>query len=105
MHMHQVDPSSKLIGSNLDFGSQLGSKGFLHQKRGDLVRPPNFTRALGKGHMSSSFFLSNNDCFFFHMLDWMFTKPGQKHIWAYGYKTYGSKNSSEVIWGHRGQKR
>ena len=50
--MHQVDPSSKLIGSNLDFGSQ-GSKGFLHQKRGDLVRPPNLTRALGKGHMSS----------------------------------------------------
>ena len=53
--MHQVDPSSKLIGSNLDFGSQ-GSKGFLHQKRGDLVRPPNLTRALGKGRMSSSFF-------------------------------------------------
>ena len=50
--MHQVDPSSKLIGSNLDFGSQ-GSKGFLHQKRGDLVRPPNLTRALGKGRMSS----------------------------------------------------
>ena len=55
--MHQVDPSSKLIGSNLDFGSQ-GSKGFLHQKRGDLVRSPNLTRALGKGHISSSFFLS-----------------------------------------------
>ena len=50
--MHQVDPSSKLIGSNLDFGSQ-GSKGFLYQKRGDLVRPPNLTRALGKGRMSS----------------------------------------------------
>ena len=50
--MHQVDPSSELIGSNLDFGSQ-GSKGFLLQKRGDLVRPPNLTRALGKGHMSS----------------------------------------------------
>ena len=56
MYMYQVDPSSKLIGSNLDFGSQ-GSKGILHQKRGDLVRPPNLTRALGKGHMSSSFFL------------------------------------------------
>ena len=55
--MHQVDPSSKLIGSNFNFGSQ-GSKGFLHQKRGDLVRPPNLTRALGKGRMSSSFFLS-----------------------------------------------
>ena len=55
--------------------------------------------------VSSSFFLSNNDCFFFHMLDWMFTKLGQKHVWVYGYKTYGSKNSPGVIWGHRGQKR
>ena len=55
--MHQVDPSSKLIGSNFDLGSQ-GSKGFFfHQKRGDLVHPPNLTRALGKGRMSSSFFL------------------------------------------------
>ena len=55
---------------------------------------------------SSSFFLSsNNDCFFFHMLDWMFTKLGQKHVWVYGYKTYGSKNSPGVIWGHKGQKR
>ena len=53
MHMHQVDPSSKLIGSNFDLGSQ-GSKGFFHQKRGDLVHPPNLTRALGKGRMSSS---------------------------------------------------
>ena len=44
-------------------------------------------------------------CFFFHMLDWMFTKLGQKHVWVYGYKTYGSKNSPGVIWGHRGQKR
>ena len=52
--MHQVDLSSKLIGSNFDLGSQ-GSKGFFHQKRGDLVHPPNFTRALGKGRMSSSF--------------------------------------------------
>ena len=56
---------------------------------------------------SSVFFLlsSNNDCFFFHMLDWMFTKLGQKHVWVYGYKTYGSKNSPGVIWSHRGQKR
>ena len=68
-----------------------GVKRFFHQKRGDLVHPPNLTRALGKGRMSSfflSFFLSNNDCFFFHMLDWMFTKLGQKHVWVYGYKTY-----------------
>ena len=57
MHMHQVDPSSKLIGSNFDLGSQ-GSKGFFHQKRGDLVHPPNLTCGLGKGCMSSSFFLS-----------------------------------------------
>ena len=35
------------------------------------------------------------------MLVWMFTKLGQKHVWIYGYKTYGSKNSPEVIWGHR----
>ena len=39
------------------------------------------------------------------MLDWMFTKLGQKHVWVYGYKTYGSKNSPRVIWGHKGQKR
>ena len=52
--MHQVDPSSKLIGSNFDLGSQ-GSKGLFHQKRGDLVHPPNLTSALGKGRMSSSF--------------------------------------------------
>ena len=57
MHMHQVDPFSKLIGSNFDLGSQ-GSKGLFHQKRGDFVHPPNLTRALVKGRMSSSFFLS-----------------------------------------------
>ena len=72
--------------------------------------PPNLARALAKGTVMSSsfflsFFLSNNDCFFFHMLDWMFTKLGQKHVWVYGYKTYGSKNSPGVIWGHKGQKR
>ena len=60
MHMQQVDPSSKLNGSNFDLGSQ-GSKGFFHQKRGDLVHPPNLTRALGKGRMSSSFFLSSGN--------------------------------------------
>ena len=60
LHMHQVDPSSKLIGSNFDLGSQ-GSKGFFHQKRGDLVHPPNLTRALGKGRMSSSFFKLGGD--------------------------------------------
>ena len=104
--MHQVDPSSKLIGSNFDLGSQ-GSKGFFHQKRGDLVHPPNLTRALGKGRMSSSFFFLSfflTICFFFHMLDRIFTKLGQKQVWVDGYKTYGSKNSSGVIWGHRGQK-
>ena len=37
------------------------------------------------------------------MLDWMFTKLGQKHVWVYGYKTYGSKNSPGVIWGYKGQ--
>ena len=35
-----------------------GVKRFFHQKCGDLVRPLNLTRALGKGRMSSSFFLS-----------------------------------------------
>ena len=51
---------------------------------------------------SSLFFLTI--CFFFHMLGWIFTKLGQKHLWVDGYKTYGFKNSPEVIWGHRGQK-
>ena len=74
--------------------------------------PHNLSRALRKGAVSSkvtgilTFLLSsNNDCVFFHMLDWMFTKLGQKHVWVYGYKTYGSKNSPGVIWGHKGQKR
>ena len=39
------------------------------------------------------------------MLDWIFTKLGQKHVRVDGYKTYGSKNSQGVTWGHRGQKR
>ena len=60
MHMHQVAPSSKLIGSNFDLGSQ-GSKGLFHQKCGDLVHPPNLIRALGKGCMSSSFFKLGGD--------------------------------------------
>ena len=38
------------------------------------------------------------------MLDRIFAKLGQKQVWVDGYKTYGSKNSSGVIWGHRGQK-
>ena len=70
--------------------------------------PPNLARALAKGTvMSSSFFLLSfflTICFFFHMLDRIFTKLGQKQVWVDGYKTYGSKNSSGVIWGHRGQK-
>ena len=55
----------------------------------------------------SSFFLLSfflTICFFFHMLDRIFAKLGQKQVWVDGYKTYGSKNSSGVIWGHRGQK-
>ena len=36
-----------------------------------------------------SFFLTI--CFFFHMLDRIFTKLGQKQVWVNGYKTYGSK--------------
>ena len=56
----------------------------------------------------SSFFLSFflTICFFFFfMLDSIFTKLGQKHVWVDGYKTYGSKTSPGVIWGHRDQKR
>ena len=45
--------------------------------------------------MTSSFFFLTI-CFFFHMLNWIFTKLGQKHVWVYGYKTYGSKNSFGV---------
>ena len=73
--------------------------------------PPNLPRALRKGAVSSFFLLSFfflsfflTICFFFHMLDRIFTKLGQKQVWMDGYKTYGSKNSSGVIWGHRGQK-
>ena len=66
--------------------------------------PPNLPRALRKGAVSSSFFLLSfflTICFFFHMLDRIFAKLGQKQVWVDGYKTYGSKNP---IWGHRGQK-
>ena len=90
MHMHQVDPSSKLIGSNFDLGSQ-GSKGFFHQKRGDLVHPPNLTRALGKGCMSSGTFVLApflTICFFFYKLYRISTKLGQNHQWVKGYKSY-----------------
>ena len=62
-------------------------------------------RRLWRQHVSSSFFfLLLTICFFFHMLDWIFIKLGQKHVWVNGYKTYGFKNSCGVIWGHRGQK-
>ena len=58
MHMHLVDPSSKLIGSNFDLGSQ-GSKGFFFTKNAvtssiRLTLPV----PLAKGAVSSSFFLS-----------------------------------------------
>ena len=59
MHMHQVDPSSKLIGSNFDLGSQ-GSKSFFFTKNAvtfsiRLTLPV----PLAKGAVSSlSFFLS-----------------------------------------------
>ena len=51
MHMHQVDPSSNLL-AQISIWDHRGQK-FFHQKRGDLVHPPNLTRALGKGRMSS----------------------------------------------------
>ena len=61
------------------------------------------SRSVSKGRkVLLSFFLTI--CFFFHMLDRIFTKLGQKQVWVDGYKTYGSKKSSGVIWGHRGQK-
>ena len=90
MHMHQVDPSSKLIGSNFDLGSQ-GSKGFFHQKRGDLFHPPNLTRALGKGRMSSGIFALTRFltiCFFFYKLPRILTKLGQILQLVSSYKSY-----------------
>ena len=110
LHMHQVDPSSKLIGSNFDLGSQ-GSKGFFHQKCGDLVHPPNLTRALGKGRMSSSFFLSffltmiasSSTCligclpnFVRSMYGWISTKLMGLKIHPGSYGVTGVKNVNHV---------
>ena len=96
---------------------------FLRLCNQPFYMPPNLPRALRKVQFLvlklggsrltywdldvSSFFLLSfflTICFFFHMLDRIFTKLGQKQVWVDGYKTYGSKNSSGVIWGHRGQK-
>ena len=88
--MHQVDPSSKLIGSNFDLGSQ-GSKGVFHQKPGDLIHPPNLTRALGKGRMSSSFFLSSGNTsktYSFDMLWPISTRLGHKNPWHMAFMSY-----------------
>ena len=85
--------------------------------------PPNLPRALRKGAVFfklggsrltywdldvssfflSSFFLSHNLLLLPHASS-DFYQLGQKQVWVDGYKTYGSKNSSGVIWGHRGQK-
>ena len=70
---------------------------FLVLKLGGM--PPNLL--LVSCFLLSFFFLSFflTICFFFHMLDRIFTKLGQKQVWVDGYKTYGSKNSSGVTTG------
>ena len=53
--------------------------------------PPNLPRALRKGAVSSSFFLSFfflTICFFSHMLTRISTKLGHNDQWASGYKIY-----------------
>ena len=98
----RLTPLQNLLAQISIWGHR-GQKVFFSPKT--RCHPPNLTRALGKGRMSSIFFLLLTICFFFHMLDRTFTKFGQKHVWVDTYKTYWSKNSPGVIWGHRGQKR
>ena len=53
--------------------------------------PPNFTRALRKGAVSSGTFVLApflTICFFFYKLHRISTKLGQNHQWVKGYKSY-----------------
>ena len=69
---------------------------------------PNLPRALLKGAVSSSFFLSFffllTICFFFHMLHAILTKLGQNDQWVSGYKSYQTVWPQRSCRGHRGQK-
>ena len=82
-----------------------GVKRFFHQKCGDLVHPPNLTRALGKGRMSSfllvSFFflLSSGNTRFSHIsLHPILTKLGHNDRYLDHYS--GTKDGG--VRGHHG---
>ena len=77
MYMHQLDPSTKVIGLKIHPGSlgSKGSKGNFHQK-----------------------------CYFSYRLHDMVTWLMYMHQLNTLYKNYWFKNSPRVIWGHRGQK-
>ena len=105
MHMHQVDPSSKLIGSNFDLGSQ-GSKGFFFTKNAvtssiRLTLPV----PLAKGAVSSFFFLS----FWQHVFFTYFPTSDFDQTWSQWpvcwpllrQKQWWGQRSG---WGHWGQK-
>ena len=99
-----------------------GVKRFFHQKRGDLVHPPNLTRGLGKGRMSSSLhrrmqcacvlFLLNSSTSFCQPLYLMFLQSAWTNFdetWSQWPMTKRADvqwplNRSKVIQGQRGQK-
>ena len=86
----RLNPLQNLL-AQISIWDHRGQKVFFHQKRGDLVHPPNLTRALGKGRMSSGTFVLApflTICFFFYKLYRISTKLGQNHQWVKGYRSY-----------------
>ena len=72
--------------------------------------PPNLPRALRKGAVSSLLLLSSSSSSFCQHRYFSYSLHGMTMWLRYihklddRYKSYGSRNSPAVIWGHRGQK-
>ena len=105
----RLTPLQNLL-AQISIWDHRGQKVFFHQKRGDLVHPPNLTRALGKGRMSSSFFLlsfsqsaSSSTCLIGilpnlvrSMYGWMATKLMGLKIHPGSFGVTGVKNVNHV---------
>ena len=100
-------PLFKTYWLKFRFGITGVKRFFFHRKRGDLVHPPNLTRALGKGRMSSFFFLLLTISFFLLLLPHALSDFDQTWSeWPLG----ESLQKLSTVWpqrscrGHRGQK-